>query len=102
MLHRGRDFRTDFKAIQSDRGSDRHVKFFGPGATAKHLLDRHARGVGDESAPPRVNRGHKAELRRLTVVLGRGETLALGQSPERTSDLHDLRMSVGLEFRARA
>ena len=36
---------------------------------------------------PRVKRGHKAELRRLTCTLSTGETLVLRQGPEHAEEL---------------
>ena len=38
---------------------------------------------------PRVKRGHKAETRRLTCALSKGESLVLRQRPEHADDLHD-------------
>lgn len=72
VLHRGvqsalpkhrRHLRTDLEAIQTDRGSDRHVEILGHGASDSHFLDRGGGGIGDQTPPARMDRGHSTACR---------------------------------------
>ena len=47
---------------------------------------------------PRVKRSHKADLRRLTVTLGKS-TMVISQAPKHAAEVGDFCYNLGLEYR---
>ena len=51
---------------------------------------------------PRVQRNHKAELKKLTLTLEKGETLVLKKKPDHAEDLGKFVSQFGLEYRGQS